>query len=52
VPKGHSLHLILKGAVLVSTWQSWAALCRNGMIFGPFFFKGNVNGVAYLLTFY
>jgi hypothetical protein len=22
----------------------WAALCGNGMIFGPYFFEGNVNG--------
>jgi hypothetical protein len=29
----------------------WAALCGNGMIFGPYFFEGNVNGVAYLRMF-
>ena len=26
----------------------WAALCGNGVILGPYFFDGNVNGLAYL----
>ena len=27
----------------------WAAVCGNGLIIGPYFFNGNVNGNAYLL---
>ena len=26
----------------------WAGLCGNGVIVGPYFFEGNVNGIAYL----
>ncbi len=26
----------------------WAAVCGNGLIIGPYFFHGNVNGNAYL----
>lgn len=26
----------------------WAALCGNGLVIGPYFFEGNVNGLAYL----
>ena len=26
----------------------WAAVCGNGLIIGPYFFDGNVNGNAYL----
>ena len=26
----------------------WAALCGNGVILGPYFFDGNVTGLAYL----
>ena len=29
----------------------WAALCGNGMIFGPYFFERNVNGISYLRMF-
>ena len=29
----------------------WAALCGNGVIIGPYFFEGNVNGTAYLRMF-
>jgi hypothetical protein len=26
----------------------WAALCGNGLLVGPYFLHGNVNGIAYL----
>ena len=29
----------------------WAAPCGNGMIFGPYFFERNVDGIAYLWMF-
>ena len=42
-------HLTSKGQTLEPKSPSaWAALCGNGVILGPYFFDGNVNGLAYL----
>ena len=31
-----------------SNLTAWAGLCGNGVIVGPYFFEGNVNGIANL----
>ena len=41
-PKGH------RSAFNFEHLTVWAALCGNGLIFGPYFFVQNVNGIAYL----
>ena len=42
-------YLTSKGQTLEpnSPLTIWAALCGNGVILGPYFFDGNVNGLAY-----
>ena len=41
-------HLTSKGQTLEPNPPSGAALCGNGVILEPYFFYGNVNGLAYL----
>ena len=45
------IHMCLtlnKAIPVPNSLSAWAALCGNGVIFGPYFFDGNVNGMAYL----
>ena len=50
-PKGHPPAFNFERSHSREHVTGWAALCGNGMIFGPYFFKQNVNGIAYLRMF-
>ena len=46
-PKGHPPAFNFESSSRVQL-TVWAALCGNSVIIGPYFFEGNVNGIAYL----
>ena len=50
-PKGHPPAFNFERSHSREHLMVWAALCGNGMIFGPYFFEQNVNGIAYLRMF-
>ena len=50
-PKGHPPAFNFERSHSREHLTVWAALCGNGMIFGPYFFEQNVNGIAYLRMF-
>ena len=47
-PKGNPPSLNFERTNSRAKLTIWAALCGNGVILGPYFFDGNVNGLAYL----
>ena len=47
-PKGHPPEFNFNRSDSRAKLTVWAGLCGNGVILGPYFFEGNVNGVAYL----
>ncbi len=47
-PKGHPPEFNFARNDSRAKITVWAALCGNGLIFGPYFFEGNVNGMLYL----
>ena len=47
-PKGHPPVFNFERNNSRAKLTVWAALCGNGVILGPYFFDGNVNGMAYL----
>ena len=47
-PKGHPPAFNFERSNSHAKLTVWAALCGNGVILGPYFFDGNVNGMAYL----
>ena len=47
-PKGHPLTFNIERRNSRVQLTVWAAVCGNGVIIGPYFFEGNVNGSAYL----
>ena len=47
-PKGHQPAFNFERSNSRVHLTVWAAVCGNGLIIGPYFFDGNVNGNAYL----
>ena len=47
-PKGHPPVFNFERSNSRAKLTVWAALCGNGVMLGPYFFDGNVNGMAYL----
>ena len=47
-PKGHPPAFNFDKSSNRDKLTVWAGLCGNGLIFGPYFFKENVDGRAYL----
>ena len=47
-PKGHPPVFNFERSNSRAKLTVWAALCGDGVILGPYFFDGNVNGMAYL----
>ena len=47
-PKGHPPVFNFERQNSREKLTVWAALCGNGVILGPYFFQGNVDGIAYL----
>ena len=47
-PKGHPPEFNFNRSDSRAKLTVWAGLCGNGVILGPYFFEGNVDGVAYL----
>jgi hypothetical protein len=47
-PKGHPPEFNFNRSDSQAKLTVWAGLCGNGVILGPYFFEGNVDGVAYL----
>ena len=47
-PKGHPPAFNFERNDFRAKLTVWAALCGNGVIFGPYFFDRNVDGIAYL----
>jgi hypothetical protein len=47
-PKGHPREFNFNRSDCRAKLTVWAGLCGNGVILGPYFFEGNVDGVAYL----
>ena len=47
-PTGHPPEFNFKGNVSREKLHIWAATCGNGVILRPYFFDGNVTGIAYL----
>ena len=47
-PKGHPPAINFERSNSRVRLTVWAALCGNGVIIGPYFFEGNVNGIVYL----
>ena len=47
-PKGHPPVFNFERSNSRAKLTVWAALCGNGVILGPYFFDGNVNGMTYL----
>ena len=47
-PKGHRPAFNFERSNSRVHLTVWAALCGNGLIFGPYFFVQNVNGISYL----
>jgi hypothetical protein len=45
-PKGHPPEFNFNRSDSRTKLTVWAGLCGNGVILGPFFFDGNVDGVA------
>ena len=50
-PKGHPPTFNFEKSNSREHLTVWAALCGIGMIFGPYFFERNVNGITYLRMF-
>ena len=50
-PKGHPPTFNFERSNSRKHLTVWAALCGNGMIFGPYFFEQNVNGITNLRMF-
>ena len=47
-PKGHPPAFNFEQHVSRAKLTVWATLCGNGVLLGPYFFRENVNGQAYL----